>query len=51
MVLKIDYGTVKLQKVTYDAILLRQKNTSSKIRHYNDVTEIFHFQALPLAKS
>jgi len=27
------------------------KITSPKVRHYNDVTKIFHFQAPPLAKS
>jgi len=38
MILKIDYNTVKLQKVTYGVILWRHKddatkNTSSKWRH------------------
>jgi len=40
LVLKIDYDTEKLQKVTYDVI----KITSLKSRHQNDVTKIFHFQ-------
>jgi len=47
MVLKNYYDTVKLQKVIYDVI----KTTSPKIRHQNDVTTIFHFQASLLAKS
>jgi len=43
MVLKIDYDTVKVQKVAYDAIFRRHKdyvteNTSSKC-----VTKFFHF--------
>jgi len=49
MVLKIDYDSVKLQKVTPNVILWRHKyyiteNTSSKLRHKK-----FHFQAPPLA--
>jgi len=35
MVLKIDYDTVKLQKVTYDVKYYVTKNTSSKWRHKN----------------
>jgi len=46
MALKIDYGTVKLQKVT-NAI----KITPPKIHHQNDVTKFFHFQTPLLAKS
>jgi len=47
MALKIDYDTVKLQKVTYDVI----KITSPKIHHLKDVSKNFRFQAPPLAKS
>jgi len=47
MVLKIDYDTEKLQKVTYDVM----KITSPIMRHQNDATRFFYFQAPPLAKS
>jgi len=47
MVLKFDYGTIKLQKVTYDIIFM----TLQRLRHQNDVTKIFYFQASPLARS
>jgi len=47
MILKIDYDTVKLQKITYDII----KITPPKNASLNDVTKIFDFQAPLLAKS
>jgi len=40
MVIKIHYGTLKLQKVTYDVI----KITSPKFCHKIDVTNFFYFQ-------
>jgi len=49
MVLKINYDTEKLQKVTHDVIYEVIKITSLKVSHQNDVTKIFRFQALPLA--
>jgi len=47
MVLKINYDTVNLQKVTYDVV----KIMLLKIHHQNGVENFFHFQAPPLAKS
>jgi len=46
MVLKIDYGTIKLQKVTYGII----KITSPKISHQNEVTNFFSFSSPSLSK-
>jgi len=43
MAFKIDYDTIKLQKVLYDVI----KITTPKIRHQNDVTIFFIFKPLP----
>jgi len=43
MVLKIDYDSVKLQKVTHNDVT---KITSPKIRHQNYVTNIFIFKPL-----
>jgi len=40
-------NAVKLQKVIYYV----RNITSLKLRHQNDVTKLFHFQAPPLAKS
>jgi len=50
MALKIDYDTIKFQKVTYHIIIDVMKITSPKTRHQNDVTK-FPFQAPPWAKS
>jgi len=51
MILKIDYDTVKLQKSHMTSFYDVIKIMPPKVRHQNDVTKIFHFQAPPLAKS
>jgi len=35
------------KNINYDAILVTSSNSSLKIRHQNDGTKIFYFQALP----
>jgi len=42
MILKMDYDTGKLQKVTYDYFNDVIKITPPKIHHQNDVIKIFH---------
>jgi len=37
-------------QIINDVILMRHQITSPKIRHQNDVTKFFHFQAPPLSK-
>jgi len=41
MVLKIDYDTEKLQKVTYDVIIWCYKDYVTKASYQNDVTKFF----------
>jgi len=50
MVLKIDYGKPKFQRVTYDVIFKTSQRLRTKICHQNDVIKIFHVQAPPFAK-
>jgi len=50
--LKIDYDTVKLQKVTKMTSFFEViKIMSPEIRHQNDVTTFLHFQTPLLVKS